>query len=291
MHSLRCIFFYSLFSFAIIPELRAQKQDRELLIYNTALGGVTAGIGAVINKEKTDNWKTAFAKGFWQGSIGGTLNYASKKTLYLVNKKQELAYAWPSNILQAAGNSIIENAAFRRPFLRHWNIDLWLVMLDFSTASIDDVRIRFLPSTLYSIPMASYRSVFDFPTTFLTGQLAFRSKDAFIQMWGGSYLGFSYGRAFHYVNNSEKYQTITHEIIHNYQFRQYQVLNAWFSKPAKKASGPRLRKLFSDYVYPDAPYFDGIYLLEGYHDFTHYYRNYFELEAERFATNRDVLVR
>lgn len=38
----------------------AQHQERTVVIYNVALGGITSGIGDVINKPKQANWKKAF---------------------------------------------------------------------------------------------------------------------------------------------------------------------------------------------------------------------------------------
>ena len=69
--------------------LFSQDQQRTLLVYNVGLGAITSGIGAVINKPKHTDWKKYFIKGLWQGSIGGLVNYSSKKALYLVNKKNE----------------------------------------------------------------------------------------------------------------------------------------------------------------------------------------------------------
>ena len=39
------------------------KQEASLITYNVAFGEVTAGIGAAINKSKTENWKEAFLRG------------------------------------------------------------------------------------------------------------------------------------------------------------------------------------------------------------------------------------
>jgi hypothetical protein len=69
-------------------------------------------VGAVINKQKTQNWKHAFLKGAWQGGIGGVLIFSSKEALHLINSKQNYTYAWPAKILHSAGTSITENAAF-----------------------------------------------------------------------------------------------------------------------------------------------------------------------------------
>lgn len=61
----------------------AEHQERTVFVYNAAFGGITSGIGGIINRPKEVNWKKAFLKGLWQGGIGGLLNYTGKKTLYL----------------------------------------------------------------------------------------------------------------------------------------------------------------------------------------------------------------
>lgn len=53
----------------------AQQQEAGVFVYNTLFGGFTSGVGAVINKEKGTRWTKAFARGAWQGCIGGSINY------------------------------------------------------------------------------------------------------------------------------------------------------------------------------------------------------------------------
>src|SRR5688500_7808184 len=67
-----------LFSFLLShPEvINAQHQERQIIIYNVAFGALTGGIGAAINKPTTVNWRKAFVRGCWQGSIGGVLTYS-----------------------------------------------------------------------------------------------------------------------------------------------------------------------------------------------------------------------
>jgi hypothetical protein len=58
---------------------QVKHQEATLLVYNVVFGGLTGGIGSILNKPKTSSWHRAFVRGFWQGSLGGTLNYTSKK--------------------------------------------------------------------------------------------------------------------------------------------------------------------------------------------------------------------
>ena len=44
------------------PYAQSGNQEAQMAVYNVALGGLTAGIGAVINKQKNTNWKKVFVK-------------------------------------------------------------------------------------------------------------------------------------------------------------------------------------------------------------------------------------
>ncbi len=43
----------------------SQNQERTVLLYNIGLGGITSGIGGIINKPKEISWEKAFIKAFW----------------------------------------------------------------------------------------------------------------------------------------------------------------------------------------------------------------------------------
>ena len=265
-----------------------QHQERKVLLYNIGFGGITSGVGAVLNKPKGANWKPYFVKGLWQGSIGGALHYGGKKTLYLVNREEELLYAWPAKLLHSAGSSIIENAALNEPFLANWHIDLSPVRFDFSTNGKKPFRARALPYTLVSYIQGISGGRFDLSTTLKTGNLAYRSK-YWIPSWSD---GVSYGRAFGYIDREGKYGIIAHELVHQLQFSEHQVLNTWLKPLEPKVEGKKIKSFFDKYIYLDLPYFGAIYSLEG--DplkMGNPYRNFYEFEATRFATNRYVPVR
>ena len=163
-----------LFLFVFLPTIvLAQRQEATMFLYNTCFGGITSGIGAVINKPKDVNWKQAFIKGAWQGSIGGALNYSSKKVLYLVNKEQQVAYGLSAKVLHSAGTSIIENASLGEPFLQNWSIDYGPVRFDFSLNGVRKFNARFLPISVYSVIKASKYNRLDLKTTLLSGNIAF----------------------------------------------------------------------------------------------------------------------
>lgn len=271
----------------------AQTQQQTLFVYNVAFGGVTSGIGAIINKPKELNWKKAFLKGFWQGDIGGVLNFASKKSLYLVNKYQNNIYAWPAKILHAASNSIIENAALNEPFLQNWNIDYDLVRFDFSFDKERKFKVRLLPEALFATIVSATYGKFDLSSTLATGNIIFSMKDYLTLPNNNTAEGVTFGRATVYEDNPQsslnKYHIIAHELVHQFQYSEYQVFNSWLKPFERKVKSKSLKNIFTKYVYLDMPYFVLPYVIAGNHRGDRFYRNFYEFEADRFATNKNVV--
>jgi hypothetical protein len=270
----------------------AQHQEQTVFVYNIAFGGISSGIGAIINRPKEVNWKKAFLKGFWQGDIGGLLNYTGKKTLYLVNKNQKDIYAWPAKLLHAAGNSIMENAAMYEPFLQNWNIDYGLLRFDFSFGKQRKFKVRLLPEAVVATILAAKYGRFDLTTSLRTGEIIFKADKKLLLPNTPIASGVTFGRAIVYVDTPQSYYTkgriISHEIVHRFQYNEYQIFNTWLNPVAKKIKSKSLQTIFSKYVYPDIPYFFVPYYIIGLHAGPHIYRNFYEFEAKRFATNACV---
>ncbi|MGE5106015.1 MAG: hypothetical protein ACM3H8_00595 [Sphingobacteriales bacterium] len=268
----------------------SQQQERKVIIYNIGFGGLTSGIGALINKKKEENWKRSFVRGFWQGATGGLLNYSAKKSIYLVDRHKNFAYAIPARLLNAAGNSMIQNAALNEPFLKNWNLEYGIFRFDFSIHSKNKFKVRILPVAVIGSAISMRSGRFDLNTTLLTGIMSFKSK-GMINTLNGQHDGINYGRAFIYMERPEKYHIISHEIIHEYQYREYLVFNSYMKPVASKMKESGFKKLFTKYIYPDIPYFALFYMIEGSEQGPLIFRNYFEFEAERFATNKDVPIK
>jgi hypothetical protein len=270
----------------------AQHQEQAVFVYNVAFGGITSGIGAIINKPKEVNWKKAFLKGFWQGDIGGLLNYSGKKTLYLVNRNQKDIYAWPAKLLHAAGSSIMENAALNAPFLQNWNIDYGLVRFDFSFDKQRKFKVRLLPEAVVATIIAVKYGKFDLGTSLRTGEIIFKDDRVLDLPNAPLASGVTFGRVIVYVDTPQSYYTkdriLSHEIVHRYQYNEYQIFNTWLNPVARKIKSKSLQSIFSKYVYLDIPYFFVPYYINGRHADPHYYRNFYEFEADRFATNAYV---
>jgi hypothetical protein len=264
----------------------AQQQEQKVLLYNIGFGGLSAGLGSIFNTPKGQNWKKSFIKGFWQGCIGGSLHYTGKKTVYLINKNQNLAAAWPAKLQHAAGSSIIENAALRKPFLKNWNFDLGPVRLDYAIDG-GKLRARFLTVSIYACIAGFSHGQLDSKASVFTGTFVFENSN----LISAHYAGISYGRAISYYNDFDKYHTIAHELIHVYQFSEYLNFNTWIYPLTNHVKSEKIKHVFENYIYMDVPYFVLFYALEGRHSDYYYYRNFYEFEAERFSTNAFVPVK
>lgn len=286
-----------LFLCILSQQLFAQvdRQEAALLVYNVGFGGISAGVGAVLNKSKDYTWHRAFFRGFVQGSFGGLLNFSSKKTLYLTNQYKNTYYLIPATLLNAASYSIIEGAARNKPFLTHWSLDYGPMRIDFSTKSKSDFRIRLLPQAIYSTINVSRFGSFDLKTTLLSGTIVFKTSEENMTLPNSPiiYAALGSGRAFIYSNSNrfyDEYHLIAHEMVHYYQYREYQIFNSWIYPFTNKINAPKTKKLFSNWVYMDIPYFWPFYGLQGVEPFPYYYRNFYEFEAERFASNSYITI-
>lgn len=283
---------YLLCLILLLPFSSRAQQDAQLLCYNAGFGGVTAGVGAIFNKPKGTDWKRAFIKGFWQGCIGGGLHYAGKKTLYLIDKQKSNAYALPAVLLHAAGSSIIENAAYNRPMFQTWLLYYGPARFDFSFAGQGKLKARLLPMAIRSIIQGSRYGTFDWQLSALSGSICFKTDDrmgAANKLDEVAGLSFDHGLAYTSIYGKQfTRQTIAHELVHQFQYNEYQVFNTWAAPAATSIKQPWIQKMFNSYIYFDAPYFYLPYGAEGLWPEDQYYKNFFEMEAQRFATNRDT---
>lgn len=270
----------------------SQKQERIIFLYNVGFGGVTSGIGAVINKPKGANWKKHFVKGFWQGSVGGLVNYSGKKTLYLNNRHKNKAFFWPAKILNSAGTSIMQNASLNQPFLENWYLDYGLVRVDFAIHNKEKFKIRLLPVGIYATINVARRGKFDLENTLATGQIAFSTNKFLRYPNGNPEIGFSYGRAIVFVKNTQLYtnqsKLLAHEVMHQFQYNDYQILTTWLNPVGKKIKSKTIKIIFTKYIYPDLPFSFASHAIAGYYPHPHYFRNFYEFEAERFSSNSFV---
>jgi hypothetical protein len=261
-----------------------QSQDRQLLFYNLGFGVVSSGIGAIINKPKHQKLGICLRNSLLQGLAGGGLLYAAKRMDNLVFKEKATGWAWPSHIVQAAGYSMIENAASARPAFQSWNFSLGLVRFDYNKSMEHKFRARLLPTGILGIYYA--RDVggrFDLKTSLQLGQMVYK-HEGLIDNYGAEAQGVTFARAIVYSDfPSLKHYTLGHELIHTFQFDEMQVINTYANPLTKKIKNKVLRTIFTDYVYADIPWFWIIYPYVGNSDNAHHYQNWYEFEADHFS--------
>jgi hypothetical protein len=259
------------------------KQELELLSYNIGFGILTTTAGAIINKPKGQNTWDCIKKAWWQGAVGGTLQYAGKKMTYRIYRNDNYWWGWPSKMIHSAGTSICHNAAMGRPFGEYWVLDYGPVRCNFI---VEDKQIKVQPQFnlwfAYDLYWGLNLGKIDWDTSLKTGTFSFASeKESFDLRIKAT--GLSYTRSIVYAKNSKR--VIPHEIIHTYQANEYRITNTYFNPLKSKIKNKMINDVFK-FVYVEIPFSYIVYGLSFNKE--NYYKNIFEFEAEFFATNQYV---
>jgi hypothetical protein len=282
--------FILIFSF-ILQQTRSQNLEPKIIAYNTLVGGVTAGIGAIINKKKDQKWHKAFAKGFVVGLGGGAIVYSGKKLNYLIAERQNLSYAWVSRAVFSAGNSIVENAAANRDFWSQWHYDVGFIRLEFKTGPFT-LTPRFMPSTFGGLLFMTLNSTsFDYKTSLRSGTFTFYTdKIRYEPRLVGSTAsnGFLFTDTLH--SGKIFYDVYAHEMIHAFQFQEFSGINHFFDPLSNKLQEkyPFYKKL-NKWIYIDASYeamLVNYFIINQGPKGKLYCRNYLENEAEFLSVRR-----
>lgn len=262
--------------------------NTDIALYNIGLGGIGAGIGAVINKSTEEKIGRVFLKGLWQGSIGGGLVFTSKTMIRELAVEGKLEYAWPAKLTHAAGTSIIENAAHGRPMLSQWHLHIGFNRLEIETRDKIKVHYKILPISLF---LTGYSAIDRRPEWLLmleTGEIIFSANKKDLGSSRGTVLGnimILRKSSLERQRESNNYPVLGHELIHIYQYYDYNFVNTYTSKPlnnwARKSTAfKKLNSLF--YWDFQAPVLRGLYLLEEI-NINNKFDNFFEYEAEFFS--------
>jgi hypothetical protein len=281
------ILIFVLFLFTSLSRAEGQNQQEAILLYNLGFGGFSAGIGSVINKDKKTNWKKAFFRGFWQGTIGGGINYRAKKMLFAITNNNNLLSSFPAFLMHSAGTSLIENGAYGHDFGESWRLEYGPLRLDYSKKE-KKVTTRLLPIFFFATAFGFQNSRLDAISSLLTGRMIFRSKDSLVYYNGKTANGVSFSRSLIYGNQPNKYKVIAHELTHQFQYSEYLVFNAWLKPSISQINLPEKLKGFQRFIYPEVPYFFGAYGISKQLTSPRYFGNYYEFEAEAISTNRFV---
>jgi len=251
------------------------------VLYNINFGMIVGGAGALINKPDGVKWYRALLIGCIQGACGGFLMYEGKNIAYMINSTGNLGYGWLAKIIHATGVSFVENASAGKYIWESWNMHVGPVR--FETVPLEgSLRLRFLPYATGTLIAAACMADFHPVESLKCGTPYFGYNTAAGGGSMGNELMVNYG-------STDIKRTVTHEYIHVFQQREWTTLNNFFLPVDNRLRTYPVFDKVSRYVYFDIPYFYPAYLAEGRRDIndSHYYDNYFEMEAEGFAGNFD----
>lgn len=266
--------------FLFSKESTSQHNKTQMAVYNIGLGSVVGGIGAVINKDPNEKIGKIFLKGFVQGGLGGYLVYESKNFILKIPENNKLEYAWGAKIINSMGSSIIENASLNKNFWDRWHINIGFNRFEINTENRINIKYRIMPISLILTGIYAYGNKFELDKSLKTGELIFSVSGNF------EHAGATWGKII-LIDESKLSDSniISHEIIHSFQYEDFNFVNTFLNKPLsgfskKSIFGKKLNEIF--YFDLQAPIFGGLYLLENSNQ-NCYYDNFFENEAGFFS--------
>ncbi len=251
-----------------------------MALYNIGLGSIFSGVGALVNKKPNEKWHKVLLKGMGQGALGGYLIYESKNLIGKIEQKESLAYSWYGKLVNSAGTSIVENASSNRNFWERWHLNIGFNRLEFYTKNKFKIKYKIMPVSLLLTAYSAVGNKFELERTLQTGEIIFSSSDS--SRNGISARGIANGNILllnSYLLN--EYDLFSHEIIHIYQYYDYNFVNTYLNQPfdkwkSKSITFNKINDLF--YFDMQGALLRPLYLLEN-GNRSCYYDNFFENEA------------
>ncbi|MFN3908006.1 MAG: hypothetical protein ACK4JX_03135 [Flavobacterium sp.] len=263
--------------------LHSQNSDLEYGVYNIGIGAFFGGIGGMINKTENQTLGNSFIKGFCNGAIGGYVTFESKRLLRLAVQEQDWKLFWASNILNAAGTSLKENAAMNKKLWNHWHLNFGFNRLEINLKEDKVFRYKIMPISFSYITWAMFNEKFDIGRTLKYGQFYF---------WFNRTENLGYHRPGYIAINSkfldsnipleiryeQLYEIIGHEIVHVYQTNDFLPINSTYQNYLKNDI-LKISK-FEKFLYLDFQHllYFSLYSFNQNHD-----KNFFENEARYFS--------
>lgn len=269
--------------FLLCEKITSQDTKTEMAVYNVGINSIFGGVGALINKKPNEKWHKVLLKGMGQGALGGYFIYESKNLVGNINKKEKWKYGWYGKVVNSVGTSIVENAASNRNFWEKWHFNFGFNRVEFYTKDKFKVKYKIMPISLVLTAYTAIGNKFEFNKTLQTGEFIFSKNNL------DEYNGLTLGNII-LVDNLEinSYELYSHEIIHVYQYNDFNFVNSYLNKPINKWNKKsNAFKSINDIFYIDmqAPVLRGLYLLENI-NINDYYDNFFENEARFYAKSR-----
>jgi len=280
---------FILFIFLLLYRNFQAQNKTEMALYNVGLGSVFGGIGAVINKNPEDKIGEIFLNGFWKGAIGGYLIYESKNLVGKITEKEHWEYSWAAKMVNSAGTSIVENATSNRGLFEQWHFNIGFNRIEFYTKNQFKVRYKIMPVSFILTTITASKTKFEFSRSLQTGELIFSQSDLLLDR---NKRAFVFGNVMVIdTNHLDNYFLFSHELIHIYQYYDYNFINSYFNKPVmnwknKSNTFNRINNLL--YFDTQGIILRGLYLYENSAN-NCYFDNFFEYEAEFFARRGRVI--
>lgn len=269
--------------FCLPKPAQAQTNDVEAGLFNIAIGGVLGGVGAMINKRPGEGSGKVLVKGLWQGALGGYVVFESKRLVREFAETGNLAFVWPSKLVNSAGTSIIENAAANRDLWERWHLNIGFNRLEINTTENFRLSYRIMPAALFT-------TVYSFSNARLNPNLSLRMGTfVFVTSEIGSdpnTLGQSRLNAIVIKEGIKGRIALPHELLHNYQYERLSGFNAFWNKPMEKLSEDfPLVATYNKIFYSDfnAVLHRSLYYLANPDGENYLQNNIFEREAEYYA--------
>lgn len=267
--------------------LKSQNNDFQAASYNVGLGALFGVVGSVINKKSNEPLGKVILKGLGQGALGGYVTFESKRLLREVDDMNDWKIFWGSKLVNAAGTSIVQNAALNKNFWEQWNLNIGFNRIEFHTKDKFSLKYKVMPIAFVSTTYSFISFKFDASKSFKTGEFIFKTEKEFenTNSIGVYYPGFiMYDEKYFnnpYLPKSGLVNTIKHEIIHSYQSNDFMVLNTYLDKPLNYFSNKnKTVKTLNKHIYLEFHYLPlrALYLYET-NSAKNYYDNFFEHEA------------
>lgn len=274
---------FLILSFLVTNIIYSQNKT-EMAIYNIGLGGFGGAIGAVINKKPNEKIFNTFCNGFLKGSLGGTFVYGSKKIVSQIHIKEKLEYNWLAKILNSLGTSMIENASSNRKLFEQLHINIGFNRLEFYTQKKIKVKYKIMPVAFVTTFISAIDSKPKWNLMLRSGEVIFSTNYNNSNNFRGQALLSSFKLRESEINN---YSVLAHEIIHLYQYNDFNFVNPYFSGLTNKINTGN--KFIDSNVYWDfnSIVIGGLYQLENVNR-SNYYDNFFEYEAGFFSNTLRV---
>lgn len=255
------------------------QSEFEIGLYNVGLGGFGGAIGAVINKKPNEKIFNVFCSGFLKGSLGGTFVYGSKKMVSQIHIKEKIEYNWLAKILNSLGTSMIENASSNRKLFEQLHINIGFNRLEFYTKENFKIKYKIMPVAFVTTFISAIDSKPEWNLMLRSGEVIFSTNYKNSNNFRGQALLSSFKLRESEINN---YSVLAHEIIHLYQYNDFNFVNPYFSDLTNKINTGN--KFIDSNVYWDfnSIVIAGLYQLENVNR-SNYYDNFFEYEAGFFS--------